>query len=195
MQDRRGTPRPNAQDLNHEAFGLWRALVNASPSSVSPLACSDPPITLHKPSIPRIMMAGAHWTRESEKPRKYRGFSPLVVVLARRKKPSGWTQNPVLARGCGFKSHLRQKREVRQTRGGTCLATCKSWRPSGPQLGRQLSPSEIWTYGEKPRWRPTGRQFQDRSLGLPNLSCAALRAGWRVLCATHFWPGFTPVYV
>src|SRR5260370_41873341 len=36
----------------------------------------------------------------------------------------------------------------------------KSWRPRGRQLGRQLSPREIWTYGKKNQlaanW-PSGR--------------------------------------
>src|SRR6516162_2302972 len=48
----------------------------------------------------------------------------------------------------------------------------KSCRPSGRQLGRQLSPREIWTYGEKSGWRPTGTR---------KCSVTANAFGWHAL--------------
>jgi hypothetical protein len=51
--------------------------------------------------------------------------------------------------GCGYAAPGKLLRNPITPNGKSC-------RPSGRQLGRQLSPREIWTYGEKSGWRPTG---------------------------------------
>ena len=74
---------------------------------------------------------------------------------------------PVARRILLWKSDIRyQKHEFRQKLGDGQLGRCRvgghltancgpqSWRPTGRQLGRQLSPREIWTCDAKPSWRP-----------------------------------------
>jgi len=69
----------------------------------------------------------------------------------------------------------------------------KSWRPSGRQPGRQLSPRDIWTYGENASWRPTGRHQAGQKLAATwpaagwmkqEIRCAGLR------CVARWVSGF-----
>ena len=69
-----GHPMIDHSALSKAAGGGAMGVCDVAHLATASLVGTDPPLTLHKPSIARTMTACAHQRRQSEKPRKYSGF-------------------------------------------------------------------------------------------------------------------------